>query len=65
MYHRDEVGSDAQPSVHACGLVDSLAKFGSPKFRLGGCRTGCGETETVRGNQNVAEVGKEDVPGIG
>ena len=56
--HRDEVGSDsaAQPSVQACGFVGSLAKFGSP-FRQAACRTGCGETDTVRGNQNVVAVG--------
>ena len=36
--------------------MGSLAKFGSP-FRQAACRTGCGETDTVRGNQNVVAVG--------
>ena len=56
--HRDEVGSDsaAHPSVQLCGFAGSLAKFGSPLCQAA-CRPGCGETDTVRGNQNVVAVG--------
>ena len=57
--HKDDVGSaNAAQSVHDCGFVGSLAKFGSPRGKPYACRTvGCGETETVRGNQTVAVVG--------
>ena len=49
--------ANAAQSVHDCGFVGSLAKFGSPRGKPYACRTGCGETETVRGNQTVAVVG--------
>ena len=53
--YRVEVGSVNGPQFSVCGWA-SLAGYGSPMRNQGGGRTGCGETETVRGNQNGAGI---------